>query len=142
VLYATTNFLFIYPEYFVPFASTVPQLHLQSIRYLRLNWWVLFLPLQYKTCNQGASLLLEKLTGLLGLRITALRSNATDAPPRPDLADEKRLFDLLKTIKGPKDFDVWIDWEPTEEFVRDAPFRLGVAEWNFCRESIRWLDRL
>jgi hypothetical protein len=89
----------------------------------------------------------EKLTGLVRLRMTALSqgrfvTTAAGVSPQPaPPPDEERLLTVLRKIKRPESFEVWIDWAPTKELVRHAPFRLGLVEWDGVKESITWLNR-
>jgi hypothetical protein len=52
--------------------------------------------------------------------------------PKPDLTPslEGRIFALLESITTPKDYSVWLNWEPERELIQHAPFSVATLTWR------------
>jgi hypothetical protein len=103
------------------------------------NFLFLFSDAQFLHVVKCLHLISDKLRGLKALSFLLVHQPSTALVTNPNLLPScvtipqwnygppilaGRIFALLESITTPKDYSVWLNWEPAEESIRDAPFRV------------------
>jgi hypothetical protein len=148
VLYGANEFKIGKPEDFCSFLAVLPKAHLRRIRCLQLGWYFNYFgfneqrdsaaPTSFSEWKEVIRVISEEIPALLrltvalgyGIRLYPYCCLSLAEPARPPTGCESQIFDLLKTIRTPKHFEVLTNWPVTKELAGDAPFRLIETIWE------------